>query len=103
MLSNSGPLCAARHTLAALRVAEGAHLEECLGLPAVGVRKATRGLNHWIYIFRLNDFIQGAKERMAEIKQRLAELLGPVLGLVEKQAPNQVTGNKAKGNLKFFF
>ena len=38
-------------------------------------------------------FVQGAKERMAETKQRLLELLGPVLGLVEKQAPNQVTGN----------
>ena len=40
----------------------------------------------------LNHFVQGAKERMAETKQRLSELLGPVLGLVEKQAPNQVTG-----------
>ena len=35
---------------------------------------------------------QGAKDRMVETKTRLAELMGPVLGLVEKQAPNQVTG-----------
>ena len=67
-------------------------------MPRVASRGGQEGLNHWIYIFRLNDFIQGAKERMAEIKQRLAELLGPVLGLVEKQAPNQVTGNKSIGN-----
>ena len=69
-------------------------------MPAMGVRKATRGSYHRKSIFMLNDVVQGAKERMAETKQRLAELLGPVLGLVEKQAPNQVTGNKAKGNLK---
>ena len=35
---------------------------------------------------------QGAAERLKEVGARLGLLLGPVLGFVEKSAPNQVTG-----------
>ena len=35
---------------------------------------------------------QGGKERMKEVKEQFGTLMGPILGFVEKSAPNQVTG-----------
>ena len=36
--------------------------------------------------------LQGGKERMKDAKEEFGRLMGPVLGFVEKSAPNQVTG-----------
>lgn len=39
---------------------------------------------------------QGGKERMKVAKEEFGKLMGPVLGFVEKSAPNQITGNLVK-------